>query len=82
MRQHRWGNPTHEVVRLDHSSQRLPIWAVPEVLTQLDDAAMDMPFPRALKGHISATKIQLHGPQLYPKAVAQMSVIPCHRTRT
>jgi hypothetical protein len=78
MRQHRWGDlADDEVVHLD-SSQRLPIWVIFELLTQLDDAAMEMPFPRVLRGQISATKIQLHGPQLYPKAVTRISVVVCH----
>ena len=51
-------------------------------LAQLEDAAIEIPFPRTLNGQISATKIQLHGPQLYPKAVAWISLIRCHRALT
>lgn len=81
MRQHRWGNLSNdEIVHLNYSSQWQPIWVMLGVLAQFDDAAMEMPFPRVLRGHISATKIQQHGPQLYPKAVARVSVILCHRS--
>lgn len=83
MREHRWSNLTdNKVVHLDHSSQWPPVWTIPEGLTQLDDAAIERPFPRRLNGHISATKIQQHGPQLYPKAVGRVSVVLCHRAPT
>ena len=56
----------NEVVHLDqyvrHTSRHER-----EKLTQFDDAEMETPFPRMLRGQISAASTHAHGPQLYPK---------------
>lgn len=42
-----------------------------KLFIQFDDAAIETPFPRTDRGHISATRIHEHGPQEYPKPMAK-----------
>ncbi len=63
---------TDEVVHLTNDELATPMIIVGKLQpTQLDEEPMDIPLPRILRGKISATIIQAHGPQLYPNPTAK-----------